>query len=43
MDRATEYAKKVVNGEIKMGLLHTLACKRHLNDFEKQNTEEIPY
>lgn len=43
MDRATEYAKKVVNGEIKMGLLHTLACKRHLNDLEKQNTEEFPY
>ena len=41
MDRATEYAKKVVNGEIKMGLLHTLACKRHLNDLEKQKTEDL--
>ena len=42
-DRATEYAEKVVSGEIKMGLLHTLACKRHLENLENQNTKAFPY
>lgn len=42
-DRATEYAKRVVNGEVKAGELHILACKRHLNDLKRQNTEEFPY
>lgn len=43
IDVVTEYAKKVVNGEIKMGELHILACKRHLDDLAKQNTEDFPY
>ena len=43
IDRATEYAKRVVNGETGMGLLHILACKRHLRDLERQNTPEFPY
>jgi phage terminase large subunit-like protein len=42
-DRVTEYAEKVVNGEIKMGRLHILACKRHLDDLKRQNTDEFPY
>lgn len=42
-DRVTEYASKVVNGEILMGELHILACKRHLDDLKKQNTPEFPY
>ena len=28
-DRVTEYASKVVAGEVKAGNLHILACKRH--------------
>lgn len=43
MDRVTEYAKKVINGEIFAGKLHRLACLRHLNDLERQNTDEFPY
>lgn len=43
IDRATAYAHKVVNGDIKMGELHTLACKRHLDDLARQNTDEFPY
>jgi phage terminase large subunit-like protein len=43
VDRVTEYAKKVVNGEIICGHLHYLACKRHLNDLQRQNTNEFPY
>lgn len=42
-DRATVYARKVVNGEVISGELHRLACKRHLNDLTRQNTEEFPY
>lgn len=43
IDRATEYAKKVVSGEVKMGQLHILACKRHLENFKRQNTKDFPY
>mgnify|MGYP003304715239 CR=1 FL=1 len=43
MDRATEYAKKVVSGQTGMGQLHVLACQRHLNDLERQNTPAFPY
>lgn len=43
MDRVTEYAEKVASGEIKMGLLHTLSCKRHLDDLKKQGTASFPY
>lgn len=43
VDRVTEYANRVVNGEIICGRLHYLACKRHLNDLKNQNTNEFPY
>ena len=43
MDRVTEYARRVVAGEVIAGKLHILACQRHLNDLEKQNTKEFPY
>lgn len=49
-DRVTDYATQVINnslyinGEhVEMGELHILACKRHLNDLRRQNTEEFPY
>lgn len=41
-DRVTEYAKKTVK-ENKMGELHILACKRHLEDLKKQGTKDFPY
>ncbi len=45
MDRVTEFAESVVNGTIdrSVGELEILACKRHLNDLERQGTEEFPY
>ena len=42
-DRVTDYATRVFAGQVKAGELHILACKRHLNDLEKQRTEEFPY
>lgn len=42
-DRVTEYASKVVAGEVKAGNLHILACKRHLNDLKRQRTKDFPY
>lgn len=42
-DRVTEYAMKVLNGEIIAGKYVKLACKRHLNDLERQGTDEFPY
>jgi len=42
-DRTTEYAKKVIDGEIIAGKYVKLACKRHLHDLERQGTEEFPY
>lgn len=43
-DRVTEYALNVASGNIKgCGLLHKLACQRHLNDLQRQNTTEFPY
>ena len=42
IDRVTEYAKKTVE-EGKMGELHILACKRHLEDLKRQGTKEFPY
>lgn len=42
-DRVTEYASKVVSGEVIAGELHVLACKRHLNDLTRQRTEDFPY
>jgi phage terminase large subunit-like protein len=43
IDRATQYAKDVVEGKRIAGQLEILACKRHLNDIERQGTEEFPY
>lgn len=42
-DRVTEYARKVVNGEVFCGQLHKLACQRHLNDLERSETDDYPY
>lgn len=42
-DRVTEYASRVVSGEVVSGELHRLACKRHLDDLKKQRTDEFPY
>lgn len=44
-DRATQYAIDVVEGKLKRGVgrLEYLACKRHLNDLERQGTNEFPY
>lgn len=42
-DRATEYARRVVAGEVVCGKLHYLACKRHLDDLKKQRTADFPY
>lgn len=42
-DRVTEYANRVVSGEVVAGELHILACKRHLNDLQRQRTDEFPY
>lgn len=42
-DRVTEYAERVVSGEVVSGELHRLACKRHLDDLERQNTADFPY
>lgn len=42
IDRVTEYAKKTVE-ENKMGQLHILACKRHLEDLKRQGTSKFPY
>ena len=43
MDRATQYALDVINGKINTGKLAFNACKRHLDDLEKQGTDEFPY
>ena len=42
-DRVTEYARRVVNGEVICGSLHRLACQRHLNDLKYQRTEAFPF
>lgn len=42
-DRVTEYAERVVGGEVVAGHYHILACKRHLEDLARQNTQEFPY
>ena len=43
-DRVTEYAQKVVAGQIKcVGSLHVKACKRHLRDLERQGTRSFPF
>lgn len=42
-DRVTQYASRVVAGEVVAGELHILACKRHLDDLKRQRTEDFPY
>jgi phage terminase large subunit-like protein len=42
-DKVTKYATAVVNGEVKCGQLHRLACQRHLNDLKQQRTKDFPY
>ena len=42
IDRVTEYAKKTIEDN-KMGQLHILACKRHIEDLKRQGTKTFPY
>ena len=42
-DRVTEYASRVVSGDVVAGELHILACKRHLNDLLRQRSDDFPY
>lgn len=42
-DRATEYARAVVAGEVVCGRLHRLACQRHLTDLSRQRSEDFPF
>ncbi|MNO29187.1 Phage Terminase [compost metagenome] len=44
-DRTTRYALAVVNGELDraVGQTEIQACQRHLNDLERQGTDELPY
>lgn len=39
----TEYAKKVINGQIIASKKVVLAAKRHLNDLKKQGTKHFPW
>lgn len=41
--RISDYVNDVVSGRKVAGELEILACKRHLNDLERQGTEEFPY
>lgn len=41
-DRVTEYARRVVAGEVVAGSLHRLACQRHLDDLARQETDGFP-
>lgn len=43
MNRVTEYATKVLNGKIVAGELVKLSCKRHMDDLQRQGTEDFPY
>ncbi len=43
LDRVTDHARRVVSGLDVAGDLHILACKRHLDNLENQNTKEFPY
>lgn len=42
-DRVTEHARKVIEHKVISGHYHYLACKRHLDNLEKQRTEGFPY
>lgn len=43
MDRATEYAKAIMAGDIVAGRDQRNACRRHLRDLERQDTEAFPF
>ena len=43
IDKVTQYAIAVTNGEVVCGQLHRLACQRHLDDLKKQRTKSFPY
>lgn len=43
IDRVTEHAKSVVEGITPAGHYHYLACKRHLEDLDRQKTKDFPY
>lgn len=43
IDRATKHAEQVVLKNEPAGLYHYLACKRHIDELEKQGTKEFPY
>ena len=48
IDRVTTYAKyitahNVTTEGLRVGLLHRLACERHLRDLSRQRTEAFPY
>ncbi len=48
MDRCTEFALKITKGEpvdgrTVYGRNEILCCKRHLNDLERQGTDDFPY
>ena len=38
-----DYSNKVLNGEIVACQAHKLACKRFLNDIDREGTDEFPY
>ena len=42
-DRVTAYAHKVASGKVVAGELHRLACERHLNDLQRQRSEDFPF
>ena len=43
IDRVTEHARSVVEGVTPAGHYHYLACKRHLEDLDRQKTKDFPY
>jgi phage terminase large subunit-like protein len=43
IDCVTQFAQDVVDGKYTKGRLEILACKRHLNDIERQDTDKFPY
>ena len=42
-DRVTRHAHAVVSGQRVAGELHKLACRRHLQDLDRQNSADFPY
>ena len=43
MNRVTQYALDVLEGRVIAGNLVKLSCQRHINDLERQETEEFPF